>query len=374
MDNNVKFKPVRMFHPGITLREKLEELGMSVKEFALRSSKPEKTINAVLNGDSSITPEMSVAFEQITMIPARVWLNIQRGYDEYIARKKREEIYKDKTTIAWTKSFPYAEISRLEWVPSTRIMSEKIENLFAFFKITSVKAWENYYLNQELKSAFRISLAGTKNPYSISVWLRKGELLASEMTTKNPYSEALLKDKLPQMLSLVQEQPTDFAILLKELCSEAGVKLIYVNYITHAPINGCARWIEDTPCIQMTDKQKRNDIFWFSFFHEIGHILLHGKKDVFLEDNAYLDQQREKENEADTFASNLLLSKQAENKIIQEIQEKHISKNLIKTLAEKYQTHPAIIIGRLQHKGLLRHDMLNDFMVHISLFDEKQAE
>lgn len=374
MNNNEKFKPVRMFHPGITLREKLEELGMSVKEFALRSSKPEKTIIAVLNGDSSVTPEMSVAFEQITMIPARVWLNIQRGYDEYMARKKREEIFKDEKTIAWTKSFPYAEISKLGWVPSTRIMSERITNLFAFFKVTSVKAWENYFLNQELKSAFRISLAGSKNPYAISVWLRKGEILASEMTTKNAYSEALLKDKLPQMLSLVKEQPADFAIRLRDLCSEAGVKLIYVNYITHAPINGCARWIEDTPCIQMTDKQKRNDIFWFSFFHEIGHILLHGKKDVFLEDSAYLDQQREKENEADTFASNLLLSKQTENEIIQEIQEKQISKRLIEMMAEKYQTHPAIIIGRLQHKGLLRHDMLNECMVHISLFDKRQLK
>ena len=81
------YRPVKAFHPGGTLREKLEEMEMSVKEFALRTSKPEKTIKAVLNGVSSLTPDMSIAFEQVTGIPARMWLNLQRNFDEYNARQ-----------------------------------------------------------------------------------------------------------------------------------------------------------------------------------------------------------------------------------------------------------------------------------------------
>lgn len=208
-------------------------------------------------------------------------------------------------------------------------------------------------MNQALKSEFRISLSGTKDPYAISAWLRQGEILADNMSTTNSYSADCLKEALPQMLKLAQLQLGDFDAQLKELCSNAGVKLIFISHITHAPVNGCARWIDNTPCIQMTDRKKRNDIFWFSFFHEIGHILMHGKKDVFLEDMEYIDQQKEKEMEADRFASEILLDKKKEQAIIREIRGKNIQADLIVELAEKNQTHPAIIVGRLQHLQLL---------------------
>ena len=348
-----KFRAVYAFHPGVTLREKLDEMGMSIKEFAVRTSKPEKTINAVLMGDSSLTPDMAVAFEQITMIPAHMWLNLQRNYDEYLARQKRESILNDENTIAWAKCFPYPIMAKLGWVPSSRSIGEKIINLMSFFKITTVNAWENLFLNQALKSEFRLSLSGTKDPHSISAWLRQGEIMADNMSVTNVFSIERLKEKLPQMLDLVQLQPDNFDDQLKELCSDAGVKLIYINHIPHAPVNGCARWIDDTPCIQMTDRQKRNDVFWFSFFHEIGHILMHGKKDVFLEDSEYHAQQKEKEQEADRFASVILLDKKKEQAIIGETCGKTIQAELITQLAEKYQTHPAIIVGRLQHLHLL---------------------
>lgn len=69
------------FHPGDTLQEKLDEQEMGPKEFAVRVGKPEKTISAVLNGESSITPEMAVQFEHALRIPAHFWLSMQRAYD-----------------------------------------------------------------------------------------------------------------------------------------------------------------------------------------------------------------------------------------------------------------------------------------------------
>jgi len=368
MAQKKKFRVVYAFHPGTTLREKLDEMGMSVKEFAVRTSKPEKTINAVLVGDSSLTPDMAVAFEQITMIPAHMWLNIQRNYDEYMARQKREAMLKDVETITWAKCFPYPIMAKLGWVPATRSISEKITNLFSFFKITTASAWTNLFLKQALKSEFRLSLSGSKDPHAISAWLRQGEILASNIQTKNSYSAERLKEKLPQMLKLVQLQPADFDVQLKELCSEVGVKFIYINHISHAPVNGCARWIDDAPCIQMTDRQKRNDIFWFSFFHEIGHILLHGKKDVFLEDIEYQNQQKEKEMEANAFASDILLDKKKEQIIIREIQGGKNTSGLIIQLADQFQTHPAIIVGRLQHLELLpQNSTLNSLKTTICL-------
>ena len=82
--------PKNVSHPGTTLDEKLKEMGMSVKEFSIRISKPEETVIAVINGKSPITPDMAVAFESVTEIPADFWMNRQSNYDECMSQSKGE--------------------------------------------------------------------------------------------------------------------------------------------------------------------------------------------------------------------------------------------------------------------------------------------
>lgn len=82
------YHPQTVSHPGTTLGEKLKELGMSFKEFAIRTMKPERVIVSIVEGNSSITPDMATAFESVTKIPAHFWLNRQRAYDESLARPK----------------------------------------------------------------------------------------------------------------------------------------------------------------------------------------------------------------------------------------------------------------------------------------------
>ena len=82
MATNNLYIPENISHPGTTLDEKIKEMGMSVKKFAMRISKPEKTIIAIIKGDSSITPEMAVVFENVTKIPANFWINRQCIYDK----------------------------------------------------------------------------------------------------------------------------------------------------------------------------------------------------------------------------------------------------------------------------------------------------
>ena len=76
------------FHPGETLTEKLKEINLKPTEFAIRTGNPEKTIIAVLKGESEITPDMAAAFENVLGIPAGFWLKRQYRYDEYIVRQK----------------------------------------------------------------------------------------------------------------------------------------------------------------------------------------------------------------------------------------------------------------------------------------------
>lgn len=346
-----QYFPQSVPHPGKTLAEKLEEMGMGPKEFALRSGKPEKTIIAVLKGDSSITPDMAVQFENVTKIPANFWMNYQRGYDEYIARDKRRMVIQE--ALPWAKQFPLADMTKKSWLPRVATIEEKTMEILAFFGFSNHTAWEDYYFNQQLKVAFRISLAQTKEPYAISAWLRKGELQAAELAA-NDYSEKKFREVLPALKSIMAKHPDGFFNQLQSICLEAGVKVVHTPCINKAPISGSTRWLNDTPFIQLTGRYNRNDSFWFTFFHEAGHILLHGKKDIFLEKIEYSDKDLIKEKEADEFAVKWTLTEDEEAEILAAAP---LSEEVIRKFAKQFNTHPAIIIGRLQHKKLIPYSL-----------------
>ncbi|NLJ39815.1 MAG: HigA family addiction module antidote protein [Candidatus Atribacteria bacterium] len=355
MANRNQYIPQVAFHPGETLSEKLDELGMGPKEFAIRTGKPEKTIIAIIKGKSSITAEMAVQFEHVLKIPAHFWLNIQRNYDEFIARAERKNVL--TSSIGWAKLFPLAEMIKKGWLPQNKSIEARTADLLAFFSISNHAAWEDYYLNQQLKVAFRISLAHTKEPYAISAWLRKGDLQASELQAPD-YSENDFKDALPEIKSVMAKHPNDFANKLQSTCLAAGVKVVYTPCLPKAPIVGSTRWLNDTPLIQLSGRYKRNDIFWFTFFHEAGHIILHGKKDIFLEKIDYSDYDRNKEEEADNFAIKWTLTEDEEQEIIDSAP---LTEADIKYFAKKFNTHPAIIIGRLQHDELIPYGLGSQF-------------
>ena len=297
------FIPVKAFHPGVTLAEKLKEMDMGVKEFALRTSKPEKTIHAVIKGGSSITSDMAVAFESVTNIPAHFWLSKQRNYDEYLARIRREATLED--ACEWAKVFPYADMVKLGWIKPCNTIEEKAMALLSYFQISTAKAWEDYYINQKLKIAFRISLAGTKEPHALSAWLRQGELKANSLNVP-VYSESRLRKNIELLKDLMKEDADDVESKAKEICAEAGVKLIYTPSLPNSVVSGSTRWINGYPCIQLSENGIDRDDYWFTLFHEIGHVLLHGKKDIFLEQETQTEEERRKEEEANAFASTIL--------------------------------------------------------------------
>jgi len=348
-----QYFPQSVPHPGETLAEKLDEMGMGPKEFALRTAKPEKTISAILKGDSSITPDMAVQFESVTQIPAHFWMNLQRGYDEYIARAKRQIVIEQSVT--WAKQFPLTDMIKKGWLPSAESIQDKTMAMLAFFAFSSHSAWEDYYFKQQLKVAFRISLAQTKEPYAISAWLRKGELQAIDLVAKS-YSEKNFRAALPKLKSLMARHPDGFFKQLQSICLEVGVKVVYTPCLPKAPISGSTRWLNDTPLIQLTGRYNRNDSFWFTFFHEAGHILLHGKKDIFLEKVEYSDKDKVKEEQANEFAEKWTLTEEEEAMILEAMP---LNENDLRRFAHQFNTHPAIIIGRLQHKKLIPYSLGN---------------
>lgn len=358
---NNTYYPESVSHPGVTLSQKLEEMGMGKKEFAIRVDKPEKTISEIISGLSSITSEMAVKFEDVLQIPASFWLKRQQDYDEVKARSAREDIIVNSSP--WALLFPYAKMATMGWVPPTRKIEEKVKALFSFFQVSTSEAWEKYYFEQALMVEFRVSLAHANKPYAVAAWLRRGELQAQSMITPE-FNRKLLKDSLPRIKEVMASQPHDFFKQLQQICQEAGVKVVYTPCLPGAPIHGSTRWLGNTPVIQLSARYKTNDKFWFTFFHEVGHILLHGKKYISIENISYLGQEIAKEKEADDFAISWTFTEEEEEEVLNCIP--LTSKDIVH-FAKKFGTHPAIIIGRFQHKELMPYSVGREFIEAIDL-------
>lgn len=211
--------------------------------------------------------------------------------------------------------FPLSTMIKNQWLPSWESKEEKTGALLDFFGLSNHIAWEKYYLQQASASNFRLSLASSKDPYAISAWLRRGELQAMELQAKTFSAEAF-KGVLTSIKKLMYEEPPTYFKRLQDLCASAGVKLLYTPCLPKVPACGSTRWYKGNPLIQMTGRYHRNDRFWFSFFHEAGHILLHNKYDVFLEKVEYDGKAADKEKEADDFAVKWTLTKVQERAIV----------------------------------------------------------
>src|SRR5439155_2930214 len=90
----------------------------------------------------------------------------------------------------------------------------------------------------------------------------------------------------------------------------------WIPELAHTGISGCARWLtERKALIGMTLRYKTDDEIWFTFFHEVAHILLHRKAHGFVVDNADEDltdnvidpQMQRSEEEASRFAADTLI-------------------------------------------------------------------
>lgn len=359
------YSPQTVLHPGIDLTEKLEEIEMGTKEFAVRTNKPEKTINAVLKGESSITPEMAVLFENVLHIPANYWLNRQRNYDEYLARLSAQQTLKKASD--WARSFPLNELIKCGWIEDLKPIEERANALLSFFGFSNIEAWGAYYYERQLKVAFRISLHGTKNPYALSAWLRQGELEAKKLQVP-VYNEKLLKSNLTRFKEIMVKQSASFFEELQQLCGECGVALVLIPCIKGTQISGASRWVNDTPVVQMSGRHNRYDIFWFTFFHELGHILLHGKKDIFLEEITYSDADMIKEAEADSFAVKHLLTDIQVEKVVKD---KPYTKDKFVKYANEFQTHSSIIVGRLKKLKAIEQFEFSELIIPFSNKNEE---
>jgi HTH-type transcriptional regulator/antitoxin HigA len=339
MSTNTKIERELLSKPGDTILETIEHLRMSQAELAERLGKTPAQVNDLISGKGPLTVNTALQLEKVLGIDMQFWLNSETRYREKIARLEQDEFLEQ--SLEWLKEQPIKDLQKLGYIKSEKIGNAMVDECLQFYGVASPVQWGNVYLHNYGYTNFRRSLAHKTLMASMAAWLRIGELKIQGKQLPE-FSKSIFKETLSEIKKIVEFQPEDFALQLKSKCEAAGVAVVYSKCLQKAPISGAARWIGGIPVIQITDRYKTNDQFWHTFYHEAGHITLHGKKDVFIEGEDF-ERNEEKEEQADEFASQWLLS----NDFLEEISGE-IDERTIRRIARNYQTHPAIVLGRLQ--------------------------
>ncbi len=256
--------------------------------------------------------------------------------------------------VDWLRRFPLKEMLALGWLPAFDDEVQQLFELLKFFGVASPEQWAVVW--GQPAAAFRQTAAFANQLEDVSAWLRRGEIEAQALACQ-PFAADAFRQALADSRALTVEPPEVFQPELVRRCAEAGVAVVFVPELPKTRVSGATRWL--TPhkaLIQLSLRYKTDDHLWFTFFHEAGHILLHGKREFFLED----ELKNDKEREANEFAARTLIPPAAMSRFLGQVTSGQISKQAIRDFAAELGLAPGIVVGRLQHEGHLAYTHCNE--------------
>ncbi|MHC4401186.1 MAG: ImmA/IrrE family metallo-endopeptidase [Planctomycetota bacterium] len=348
-----KFEPDYVVAPGETLKESIDAQGISQVQLAQRTGLAEKTISQIINGIAPITHDTARKLELVTGVSAKFWNRRELTYREALSQQKElADLAKHK---AWLKEIPLDELIARKYVKPSDDVGTLVRRVLRFFGVSSVDAWREALLTPSVQ--YRSNKAKAKHPGYVAAWLRMGELHAETIECASFSGDAFRRLLQHEIRELTTTSLGVWHKKLPELCRQVGVAAVLTREIPQAAVGGAARWLpkRDTALIQFSLKFKTDDHVWFSFYHEAGHVLLHGKRKLFLDYRVDIKTKEEEEAEANAFARDLLIPPEHTAELA-----RLRTKAAIRRFAARIGVSPGIVVGRLQHDDLMPPSHCND--------------
>ncbi len=338
--------------PGEILGEALEERRMSQSELARRMGRPIKTINEIVKGKASITPDTAIQLELTLGIQADLWNNLETAYRARQAEERSASQF--EAGVEWASQFPLKELAKAGLIEPAESATGRVRELLAFFGVGSHEAWERQWA--EPVASFRASPAHTPEFPAVAAWLRWGEL-AAQSSSAGPFDREGFRALMPRLRRLTRQDPGQALSQVIALCQEVGVVVVLTPEFKGTRLSGAARRLGDRRAlIQLSLRHKTDDQLWFSFFHEAGHLLEGSEVDrIDLAEQAADTRDREEE-VADRFARETLIDPESYARFVAG---QDFTAAAVRALAKAEGISPGIVVGRLQREDVVPWSQLN---------------
>lgn len=287
-----EYRPDEVTHPGELLRAELADRGMSQVDFAVRAGLSTKHVNQVLKGSAVMSSDVAVTLERVLGTPASVWTNVEARWQENRSRQQARNSLTEH--VGWAQQFPLAALSARGFLATAQASEEAVEALLRFFRVASPASFNKFWI-ESLSGSFRRAQQFKIDEYETVSWLRIAEH-QTEHHDLPPFSVTRLRTALPELRQLTQLPQDEGFRRARKVLSRCGVALTFVEALPKSRIGGATWWPAlNRPIIALSERHRRADIFWFTMFHEIAHLLLHPRR------TAFIDLVREKGSVDDDF-------------------------------------------------------------------------
>ena len=330
--------------PGATIREQLNDRGMSQKEFAARMDMSEKHISKLINGEVQLTPETAVRLEMVLGVPARFWSNLEAIYREKIIKAEAENAM--DADIELVKQFPYGEMARLGWIPAARDMKEKVVFLRKYFEVVELSLLGNVQIT---RIACRRLVITEKSDLALMAWAQEAKIRARDIQTA-PINIKGLISAMPELRKMTVLEPEEFCPRIEKCLADCGIALVFLPHLKGSFLQGASFMDGNKIVVGLTARGRDADKFWFSLFHELGHIVLGhvGQPD---------GTSKEDEKAADRWSGDTLIAEEAFEAFQRA---KDYSVRSVIRFAREQGIAPGIVVGRMQSEGMIEYSMLNE--------------
>ena len=343
--NEFMEKPDWVSPPGHTIISLLEQNELTVEDFAERIGRTKSVTQKLLDGKHAIDVQLARQLTDVFGASESFWMAREHDYRASMGMPEKVSVNSFEDLIS---TLPLADMKKFGWIENVRSREDKIAESMEFFGVSTIAQWQGRYENAFRGAAYRRATAYASCEIATTAWLRQGEI-ETQADEVAEWSPEQLRRELDGFRRLTwYKSPSLFLPKLKEGLARAGVKFAIVRAPKGCSASGAVRILaDDTPHIQLSFRYLSDDQFWFSLFHEMGHLLLHFDKMPILE-NTNLEEE-ECESEANEFASHVIVPLMYQEELFGLAS----SKSRIIGFAKKIGIAPGLIVGQLQHASII---------------------
>jgi addiction module HigA family antidote len=337
MSNYIEYNDKIAFHPGYYLKELVDESGLTQEDFAKRLGTTPKNLSILIRGEQSLSIDIATKLSRMYGTTIAYWLNLQQAYDEKLAEIQSEEELKLEREVFKLIDYNYFR-THFGLPDLPRRVDEQIKCVREFLSVSSLTVLEEENLAVNFRSySEKLSRSNTVNA-NVMVQIGINQTVKTDIPKYN-------KKKFEKAVSFALTQTKNhsgFFPVIKEAFGEAGVVLVALPNLKNSGINGATKRVDGKIMLLVNDRRHYADTFWFTLFHEIGHIL-NGDLGVSFHDEA--------EDEADHYAQMKLIPQERYEEFIQ--QHQYFNETIICQFAEEINRDPGIVLGRLLRDKLV---------------------
>jgi HTH-type transcriptional regulator/antitoxin HigA len=347
------FRPNWASPPGQTIGTILASKGMTINELGEAIGISERDVLNLLAGCLPITDHIATGLAQAVGSTKHFWVAREKQYQEAVEAIQTRAPELER----WFKTFPLKAMQELGWIPPAQSSKLVPSELLDFFGVSDISEWQDKYLSRLSRTQFRTSESFQNHVAATTAWLRRGELVADTIDC-GQWDKDSFRAHLPELKGLTtHEDPAEFVPELQAHCARFGVAVVVVRCPKGCAASGATCFLDSGKALLLLScRFLTDDQFWFSFFHEAGHLILHGDE-TYIEDDDNSSPTREAE--ANAFAQSIILGPEGETAL----QLLSINKFSVVRFAKRCGVSPGLIIGQLQHRKRVPPSSFNVFKV-----------